>query len=82
MRKICSECHGCSLDERIPCSPDCNNLIGNMINIQGCLSAKCEEIFYIYDIKNLSIEISSERNNKFEEMMILRYGNIAKYPIE
>ena len=78
--KDCSECHGCNLDESIPCSPACKNLIGNMINIKGCLEAKCEEVFYIFDMEDLLIEMGAVWDDKNGKYLLDKYGEIAQYP--
>lgn len=78
--KSCSDCKGCPLDERIPCSPDCENIIGNMVNIKGCLESKCEEVFHIFDMEDLLIEMGKTWDNKFGEMITDKYGSITDYP--
>ena len=70
--KQCSQCAGCSLDERIPCSPDCENLTEDgKIFIKGCLDAKCEEVKYIFDMVGCT-----------DEKVIENYGDIAPYPYD
>lgn len=67
----CSECSkSCSLDERIPCSPDCENLTkdGNIL-IRKCLEDGCPEVKYIFDMTEAS-----------DEDIIRRYGEKALYP--
>ena len=70
--KKCSQCSGCSLDERIPCSPDCDNLTGyGKIRIKECLETGCEEVKYIFDMVD-----------KTDEEIIAKYGEIAAYPYD
>lgn len=70
--KECSQCSGCSLDDRIPCSPDCENLTEDgKIQIKKCLKAGCEEVKYIFDMVD-----------KTDEEIITEYGEIALYPYD
>ena len=79
--KNCSDCSSCcSFDERILCSPDCQNLIGDMINIKGCLDAKCEEIFHVFSIEDLHGVTKTEDYDALGAMLIDRYGSVATYP--
>lgn len=78
----CSECDitsNCPIDSTIPCSPDCKNLLGDKINIKGCLEAKCEEVFYIFDMEHLLNE-TKEWNTEAASILIEEYGEIANYP--
>lgn len=66
----CCECKkDCLVNQSIPCSPSCDNLIGENINIRGCLDAGCEEVYYIFDV-----EVGAE------EELINAYGKVAEYP--
>ena len=66
----CGECRGCRLDKMIPCSPNCENLTPDgMINIDGCLRSKCEEVKYIFDMEDST-----------DDEIVERYGEIAPYP--
>lgn len=68
----CGNCSGCSLDERIPCSPNCENLTEDgRILIKECLKEECEEVKYIFDMVD-----------KTDEAIIAEYGEIAPYPYE
>ena len=70
--KKCSQCTGCSLDEIIPCSPDCENLTEDRkIFIKRCLADKCEEVKYIFDMVGYT-----------DEKIIENYGDIAPYPYD
>lgn len=70
--KECGDCAGCALDERIPCSPACENLTKDgKIKIKECLREKCEEVKYIFDMVD-----------KSDEEIIAKYGEIAEYPYD
>ena len=47
--KPCGECvDSCALDESIPCSPDCENLLSDGIrNEKGCRKAECDAYMVI-----------------------------------
>ena len=49
-KRRCSGCPDiCRLDEQIPCSPDCENLMEDgKIKIGQCLKEKCEGAKYIF----------------------------------
>ena len=70
--KECSQCSGCALDERIPCSPDCENLTkGGLIKIKECFKASCEEVKYIFNMPEST-----------DEEILAKHGEIAAYPYE
>lgn len=70
---ICADCEkGCSLDEMIPCSPDCENLMtDNTILVKECLSSGCDVIKGIFDMVGFS-----------DAEVIERYGEVAAYPYD
>lgn len=71
-KEECCDCTGCSLDESIPCSPDCENLTrGGLIRIKKCLEAGCEEVKNIFDMAG-----------RTDEEVIAKYGEIATYPYD
>lgn len=66
----CADCSGCSLDEQIPCSPDCKRLTERgTILVKKCLADGCEEIKYIFDMAKAS-----------DEEIIDKFGEEAAYP--
>lgn len=69
----CCDCKtGCNLDNKIPCSPDCENLTKHgKIKIADCLSSGCEEVKYIFGMVGHS-----------DEEVIHEYGSIAPYPYD
>lgn len=70
--KKCGDCNGCSLDETIPCSPDCENLTKDgKIHIRECLNSGCEEVKYIFDMVGCS-----------NEDIVEQYGETALYPYD
>lgn len=44
--RACSDCeHPCALDEKIPCSPDCENLFSNgERNVLRCKEIGCDAV--------------------------------------
>lgn len=72
-KQKCSECKkDCSLDQQIPCSPDCENLTEDgKIKIRGCLESGCDEVKYIFDMENCTVQ----------EIMDI-YGEITNYPYD
>lgn len=64
------KCEGCRLDQEIPCSPNCENLIGDAILIRQCLTDGCEEVKYIF----------TGRDDISDEALIAKYGEVAPYP--
>jgi len=43
--KECCKCKGCNLDEKIPCSPNCENLNQDGTReIKKCIECKCDAI--------------------------------------
>lgn len=52
----CSEClEGCSLDEMIPCSPDCENLTGDgKILLKQCLECGCDAALSVFGYNDRS----------------------------
>ena len=69
----CYDCTlGCKLDQRIPCSPDCENLTEDgKILVEKCLEANCEEVKYIFDMANVS-----------DDEVLKAYGPVAPYPYD
>lgn len=68
--RVCSDCSGCRLDERIPCSPDCENLTEDgKIKLKQCLESGCNEPRYIFDMLG-----------KTDSEIIEIYGEVAVYP--
>lgn len=52
----CSECkEGCLLDEKIPCSPDCENLTNDgYILVSKCLESGCDAIKSVFGSDDLN----------------------------
>lgn len=71
----CIICGGCNLDNQIPCSPDCDNLVGDKIKIAQCIKDGCEEIYPIFNMIDSSMTLEERAANLIEE-----YGEIAEYP--
>jgi len=44
----------CIIDNEIPCSPDCENLDGDDIMVEKCISDRCDEIGYMLADKSLA----------------------------
>ena len=66
----CSKCRGCKLDERIPCSPDCENLTEDgKIKVKACLESGCEEVKYVLHEEGLS-----------DEEIFAKFGEVTEYP--
>ena len=76
----CADCNGCSLDERIPCSPDCNNLIGDMINVRGCVDAQCEEVFHIFGREDLLKKMGKTWDMEIGNTLVKEVGSIVENP--
>lgn len=66
------KCKSCRLDQIIPCSPECENLQGDMILIGKCLEAGCEEVKYIF----------FARDDVTDDQVLSEYGEVAPYPYE
>lgn len=74
--KVCLDCKtACSLDERIPCSPDCKNLEGDKIKLAQCLEDGCEEVGYIFDVQN-----PENLTENVKAALIAQYGKVGEYP--
>lgn len=73
--KSCGECAGCRLDESMPCSPDCENLSGNRINMKQCMEDECSEIGYIFGAKDPEHLCEAEKKRLLDT-----YGDTPIYP--
>jgi len=76
----CSECNdndNCVADTSISCSPDCENLMGDKINLKKCIEDKCDNIGYLFD----AYDPERLHENKDEQVRLIKtYGEIAVYP--
>ena len=70
-RQSCADCTtSCTLDESIPCSPDCENLTDDgKILIEKCLQDKCEEVKHLFNMENCS-----------DKELLREYGSVNDYP--
>lgn len=67
----CSTClRTCSIDQAIPCSPDCENLTTDgKIKVEECLNSGCDEIKSVLDMVG-----------KTDKEVLKKYGSVASYP--
>ena len=78
--KECYECKSrkssCEAYKQIPCSPDCDNLMGYKINIIGCIRDGCAESIAEMFLGGNFNEVDNETLAEIVE----KHGAIAVYP--